>query len=198
MVPSRYILKRWTKDARLGRARNSNDFAAQENPKLVVANRYKDLCRNILKMSARAAESEDAFQFSLRKLDELIEGAEKVLMLKPDEGQGIYSSSTIVNGHESENAEVFLNEKAIEDQGEDNRVEGSKERESDVPDRHQLKNVVGKGCQKKRFQLAQPPSPNIINGISSPPQACVTTEGPTHNPLLQVILTIISIITVHS
>jgi zinc finger SWIM domain-containing protein 3 len=113
MVPSRYILKRWTKDARLGRARNSNDFAAQENPKLVVANRYKDLCRNILKMSARAAESEDAFQFSLRKLDELIEGVEKVLMLKPDEGQGINSSSTIVNGHESENAEFFLNEKAI-------------------------------------------------------------------------------------
>lgn len=106
-------------------------------------------------------------------------------MLKPDEGQGINSSSTIVNGHESENAEFFLNEKAIEDQGEDNRVEGSKERESDVPDRHQLKNVVGKGCQKKRFQLAQPPSPNIVNGISSPPHACVTTEGPTHNPLLQ-------------
>lgn len=80
-------------------------------------------------MSARAAESEDAFQFSLRKLDELIEGVEKVLMLKPDEGQGINSSSTIVNGHESENAEFFLNEKAIEDQGEDNRVDGSKERE---------------------------------------------------------------------
>jgi zinc finger SWIM domain-containing protein 3 len=194
VVPSRYILKRWTKDTRLGRVRDSGEFTAKENLKLAVASRYKDLCRNIIKISARAAESEDAFQFALRQLDELIEGVEKILMLKAEEGQGITSSSTVVNGFESENAEFFLDEEEIEDQGEDNRVDGTKEKESAAPDRHQLKNINEKSCKKKRFQLGQTPSPNTSSCISSPPQARVMTEGQSHNPLLQVILAILSII----
>ncbi|KAH8492442.1 hypothetical protein H0E87_021848 [Populus deltoides] len=185
VVPSRYILKRWTKDTRLGRVRDSGEFTAKENLKSAVASRYKDLCRNIIKISARAAESEDAFQFALRQLDELIEGVEKILMLKAEEGQGITSSSTVVNGFESENAEFFLDEEEIEDQGEDNRVDGTKEKESAAPDRHQLKNINEKSCKKKRFQLGHTPSPNTSSCISSPPQARVMTEGQSHNPLLQ-------------
>uniref|UniRef100_A0A6N2KBA3 Protein FAR1-RELATED SEQUENCE n=1 Tax=Salix viminalis TaxID=40686 RepID=A0A6N2KBA3_SALVM len=185
VVPSRYILKRWTKDTRLGRVRNSSEFTAKENSKLVVASRYENLCRNILKISARAAESEDAFQFALRRLDELIEGVEKILMLKDEEGQGINSSSTVLNGFESDNAEYFFDEKELEDLGEDNGVDGTKEKENAAPERHQLKNINGKSCKKNRFQLGQTPSPNTSSCISSPPQACVMTEGPTHNPLLQ-------------
>lgn len=185
VVPSRYILKRWTKDTRLGRVRNSSEFTAKENSKLVVASRYENLCRNILKISARAAESEDAFQFALRRLDELIEGVEKILMLKDEEGQGINSSSTVLNGFESENAEYFFDEKELEDLGEDNGVVGTKEKENAAPERHQLKNINGKSCKKNRFQLGQTPSPNTSGCISSPPKACVMTEGPTHNPLLQ-------------
>jgi zinc finger SWIM domain-containing protein 3 len=115
-------------------------------------------------------------------------------MLKAEEGQGITSSSTVVNGFESENAEFFLDEEEIEDQGEDNRVDGTKEKESAAPDRHQLKNINEKSCKKKRFQLGQTPSPNTSSCISSPPQARVMTEGQSHNPLLQVILAILSII----
>ncbi|KAJ6748018.1 PROTEIN FAR1-RELATED SEQUENCE 12-LIKE [Salix purpurea] len=153
VVPSRYILKRWTKDTRA--------------------------------RTTRAAESEDAFQFALRRLDELIEGVEKILMLKDEGGQGINSSSTVLNGFESENAGYFFDEKELEDLGEDNGVVGTKEKENAAPERHQLKNINGKSCKKKRFQLGQTPSPNTSGCISSPPQACVMTEGPTHNPLLQ-------------
>ena len=115
-------------------------------------------------------------------------------MLKAEEGQGITSSSTVVNGFESENAEFFLDEEEIEDQSEDNRVDGTKEKESAAPDRHQLKNINEKSCKKKRFQLGQTPSPNTSSCISSPPQALVMTDGRSHNPLLQVILAILSTI----
>lgn len=194
VVPSRYILKRWTKDARIGSVRHSSEFIAQGNPKLVAATRYKDLCRSILKISSRASASEEAFDYASRQLDEVIEGVEKILALKPEEAQGITSSSTAVNGSESENAELFLDEKAIEDQVEENGLAGMKEKESSVPDRHQLENVNEKGCKKKRSQIAQPPSPNTV----SPQQVCVSTEAPTTNPLLQVILDLLSATIMHT
>ncbi|KAJ6764410.1 PROTEIN FAR1-RELATED SEQUENCE 12-LIKE [Salix koriyanagi] len=193
VVPSRYILKRWTKDTRLGRVRNSSEFTAKENSKLVVASRYENLCRNILKISARAAESEDAFQFALRRLDELIEGVEKILMLKDEEGQGINSSSTVLNAFESENAEYFFDEKELEDLGEDNGVDGTKEKENAAPERHQLKNINGKSCPTHNpllkglynFEANQHVSPTQTPLLHEPLIRSAYHESLTDNALLR-------------
>ncbi|KAJ1402510.1 Zinc finger, PMZ-type [Sesbania bispinosa] len=137
VVPSRYILKRWTKDARLGNLREISQCKMQDNPKMAVASCYKDLCHRLVKLSARASESVEAYQFAARQLDEVMEGVEKILTLKVEEAQVITPSSIDVNASESEPAEIFLNGHATEDQDESNRVNGEKDRRATPARGHQ-------------------------------------------------------------
>ncbi|XP_021671692.1 protein FAR1-RELATED SEQUENCE 5 isoform X2 [Hevea brasiliensis] len=188
VLPSKYILKRWTKDARIGYVRESKEFIAQENPKLVAGSRYKALCRRMLKISARATESEEAFQFASRQLDQMIEAVEKILTIKHEEAHGIASSSTAANVSESGNAEIFLDKRTVEDQDEDNRVAGIEDNDGAVPERHQLKYMKEKSSKKHGFPSALPPAPDTDTFVSSPQQACVSTEALTSNPLLQEVM----------
>ncbi|KAH7577950.1 hypothetical protein JRO89_XS01G0319800 [Xanthoceras sorbifolium] len=185
VVPSRYILKRWTKVARIGSVRESSDFIQHENSKLVAARRYKDLCRSILNISARAADSEEAFQFASRQLEEVIERVERILTLKTEEAQGITSSSTGANASDSENGEILLHGNAIEDQDEESRAQGTRERESSVRDRHNLQSANGRVSKSKRVENVQVHSPNTITCISSPPPTYVSPQDPPTNPVMQ-------------
>ncbi|KAF2320326.1 hypothetical protein GH714_027148 [Hevea brasiliensis] len=63
----------------------------------------------------RRVEVGKAFQFASRQLNEVIEEVEKILTLKPEAAHGITSSSIAANGSESENAEIFLDERAAAD-----------------------------------------------------------------------------------
>ncbi|KAM1817652.1 hypothetical protein FF2_001857 [Malus domestica] len=140
VLPSKYILKRWTKDARLGSARVSD--AISDNPKLIVGSRYKILCHRILMLPARASESEEAFQFAVRQLDQVMEGVEKILTLSPEDAQAFTSSRTAANVSDTEHAKIFLDEFGIDNQ-DDNRVKGAEEKDGAVLDRGPLTNVNG-------------------------------------------------------
>ncbi|KAL6123265.1 hypothetical protein ACLB2K_075787 [Fragaria x ananassa] len=94
VLPAKYVLKRWTKDARSGRARLSDVSTVHDNPELTVASRYKDLSHRILMLSTRASESGEAFQYAARQLDQVLQGVEKILTLKPGDAQVVTSSST--------------------------------------------------------------------------------------------------------
>lgn len=95
VVPTIYILKRWTKDARLGSAGPSDVSAINDNPKLIVASRYKDLSLRILMLSTRASESGEAFQYAVRQLDQVMEGVEKILTLKRGGAQAVMSAAQV-------------------------------------------------------------------------------------------------------
>ncbi|KAE8022493.1 hypothetical protein FH972_008288 [Carpinus fangiana] len=179
VVPSRYILKRWTKDGRSGSMRDSYEFTIQDNPKLVVASRYKNLCQKILKLSARASESEEAFEFAARQLDEMMEGVENILNLKPEDAQALSSSSTGANASESEHAEIFLDGNAIDDQDE-NRVKGVKEKEVAIS------TMNGKASHPKVVQNIEA-SPPIVTFISSSPTSYISPQATTANPIMQGI-----------
>lgn len=128
VVPSRYILDRWTGHARLGNLREIRQCKMQDNPNMVVTSCYKDLCNRLLKLSARASESMEAYQFAARQLDEVMIGVEKILTLKVEQRQVITSSNIDANASENEPAEIFLNGHSIEDQDESNRANGGKDR----------------------------------------------------------------------
>ncbi|KAL6291462.1 hypothetical protein ACE6H2_008972 [Prunus campanulata] len=182
VVPSKYILKRWTKDARLGSARESDVSSIRDNPKLVVASRYKNMCGRIVMLSAKASESEEAFQFAVGQLDEVMEGVEKILTLKPQDAQAFTSSST-ANASDSERAVIFSDGNAIEDQ-DDNVVKGEKEKETAVFDKGQLTNVNGEFSSTKRIQNVDTSLQNTDSCISSP-SLYVSPEGTTANPIMQ-------------
>lgn len=181
VVPSQYILKRWTRDAKIGNVGNNTEIIESENLKLVVARRYKDLCYRILNISARAADSADAFQFASRQLEEVIEGVEKILTSKSDEAQGITSSSTGANASESENADPFLDGNRNEDQEVDDKAQGTRAN----TDRRKLENINARSAKTKRDQNVKVQSRNALTCISSPPSAYVSSQPPTDNPVMQ-------------
>ncbi|OMO80390.1 Zinc finger, PMZ-type [Corchorus olitorius] len=61
-VPDIYILKRWTKDAKVGVVNCSYTSTRSNDPKVDVASRYKALLRWYSHLAARAAMSEQSFE----------------------------------------------------------------------------------------------------------------------------------------
>lgn len=186
VVPSRYILRRWTKDARIGCAQEDSDFIIQENLKLVAARRYRDMCRSILNLSARAAESYDAFHFASRQLNETIERVEKILAQKAEDGQVIASSSSAASASDSDNVEIFLDGNAIEDQEKSCRTESKKDNEATEPHGHKQKSILQRGS-KNRIQNERSNSPNTITCISSSSLTNVSPQASGSAPVMQVI-----------
>ena len=82
LLPSRYILKRWTKQARVGCVLDSYGCIVKEDPKLDITNRYKDLCRNAVNIASKAAETEEASMFLAKKMVELNLDVERILKKK--------------------------------------------------------------------------------------------------------------------
>lgn len=187
VVPTRYIWKRWTKEGRSGSMRDSYEVTMQDDPKVVVASRYKQLCNRMLKLSVRASESEDAFQFAARQLDELMERVEKILTLKPEDAQAITSSSTGANASESEHADIFLDGDAIEDQDE-NTIKEAKEKVRAIPDRGCLTNLNGKLSHTKGVQNIEVSPQTIVACISSSPRPYISSQATAPNNIMQVIL----------
>ena len=184
VVPSRYILKRWTKDARLGSVRVAKEFTVHDNPKTTVAIRYKDLCHKILTLSTRASESEEAYVYASRQLDEVMEGVEKILRLKPEEAQAITSSSTGANASESGHPEMFLDGNVIEDQDDNRANHGDRA----ILDRGQLTNLNEKGSTTKGIQNVEALPQSTITCISSSPLVYVSPQATTGNPIMQVLI----------
>ncbi|KAM5557282.1 protein FAR1-RELATED SEQUENCE 5-like [Rosa sericea] len=180
VLPAKYVLKRWTKDARLGIARPSDVSTVNDNPKLIVASRYKDLSHRILMLSTRASESGEAFQYAVRQLDQVMEGVEKILTLKPEDAQAVTSSSTGTTTSDNEHAETFLDENAFENQGE-NGVKGANEQGSAVLDRGELMNVNGNFSSTDRIHISDASLQSNHSYISSEPL--------TGNPITQGLYT---------
>ncbi|WJX95405.1 hypothetical protein P8452_76729 [Trifolium repens] len=79
VIPQKYILKRWTKQARSGCVLDNKGQIIKEDPKLVVSNRLRDLCRTSVGISSKAAESGEASAFLARKLMEADIEVDKIL-----------------------------------------------------------------------------------------------------------------------
>ena len=69
LLPSRYILKRWTKQVRVGCVLDSYGCIVKEDPKLDITNWYKDLCCNAVNIAYKAAETKKASMFLAKKME---------------------------------------------------------------------------------------------------------------------------------
>jgi zinc finger SWIM domain-containing protein 3 len=84
VLPKKYILKRWTKDAR---NEIVQDFNGQEiiiDTNLEFTTRYKSLCPLYVKLISRAAECEEAYKIALENYTELNKKIEDVMRRKSD------------------------------------------------------------------------------------------------------------------
>ncbi|KAL7108430.1 hypothetical protein ACP275_06G111700 [Erythranthe tilingii] len=171
VVPSYYVLKRWTKDARISPVEESHCSTENDNKK-VLATRYKDLCRNIIKISARAAESDTAFDFATRKLDEVMQGIERILNFKSFEEDKAFCAS------DNELPDVDLGRNEFDDQDIE-VLKGTAETECIIPDKDQLNHC-------------DPSPPETVLSVACPPSAYISSPSPppSMSPLTQGLYTI--------
>ncbi|XP_073019547.1 protein FAR1-RELATED SEQUENCE 5-like [Primulina eburnea] len=170
VVPSCYILKRWTKDARILPIRENYGYSTEDNRKM-IATRYKDLCRNIIKISARAAESDPAFEFAARQLDEVMQGVERILNFKSFENiRGTFAS-------ENAPAVVGLDRNDFGDQ-DANVLQEAVETEIMVPDTDQL-NHYDEQVHSAGGGLDVHPSPSrTVLSVACAPSAYISSPIP--------------------
>lgn len=166
IVPPYYILKRWTKDARILSVVESHAYTEDDNRK-IIASRYKDLSRNIIKISARAAESDPAFEFASRQLDEVMQGIERILNFKSFEvSKGACAS-------DNEQVDVGLDRNDFECQDAD-VLRGTVETESMVTDNDQLNQ-----CDDQIGSLNVRPSPPETGlSVTCAPATYISSPGP--------------------
>ncbi|KAL4318052.1 hypothetical protein GQ457_18G005870 [Hibiscus cannabinus] len=78
-VPNQYILKRWTKEAKIGVAINSSMSTRSDDPKVNVGTCYKVLLRWYYHLAARAAMSEQSFDFAMSDGEKTLNKVETTL-----------------------------------------------------------------------------------------------------------------------
>jgi zinc finger SWIM domain-containing protein 3 len=90
-IPEKYILKRWTIDAKVLQITSNRNL--HDNPKERMSSRYKDLCKMFVKIAARAAESEESYNEAANCAAQLAQNVEKCLKIRADPDLGSSSGS---------------------------------------------------------------------------------------------------------
>jgi len=84
VLPEKYILKRWTKNARNEIVQDFNGLEIIIDTNLEVTNRYKSLCPLYVKLISRAVECEEGYKIALENYTELSKKIEDVVRRKSD------------------------------------------------------------------------------------------------------------------
>ncbi|GFP84775.1 protein far1-related sequence 5 [Phtheirospermum japonicum] len=185
IVPSYYILSRWTRDARVLPAVENNVYAEDDN-RNIMATRYKDLCRDIIKISARAAVSDPAFEFASRQLNGVMQGIEKILSFKSfDEGKGVCGADNGLDG-------VDIDENEFECPDVDDVLKGSGETESMVPNKDQLDCCDVQFPSSSGGLSVRSSLPETVLSVACAPSTYISSPSPTPSlsPLTQGLYTI--------
>ncbi|KAJ4962313.1 hypothetical protein NE237_022252 [Protea cynaroides] len=94
-LPPQYILKRWTKSAKVGIINNNDGVVIQDNGKAITGSRYSDLCHQSVSLALKAANSEKATLMVKKTLRELCEKVEEILR---EEARPNLNTSALVHG----------------------------------------------------------------------------------------------------
>ncbi|XP_039143828.1 protein FAR-RED ELONGATED HYPOCOTYL 3-like [Dioscorea cayenensis subsp. rotundata] len=163
VVPSQYMLNRWTKHALDGCVVDYKGRIVKEDPRQVVSNRSKDLSRSAVTVASRAAQSEDASIFFARKMVELSLEVENFFTKADKNVDDGYFNSMAMNSSQS----VDINDAFTSEQNEISKVEEKK-----------VSLKKGKKTRKNQVAIARSASPTIpLSRDNIPIIASVSTLG---------------------
>ncbi|KAG9454298.1 hypothetical protein H6P81_007202 [Aristolochia fimbriata] len=101
----RYLLKRWSKDAKIGFIMDKQEIVIEEDPRATTTRRYMELCHGFVQVSSQAAEHETAYlvareilQLARTKVDDACKNALLCGPLETNNGVGgseVMSDSTV-------------------------------------------------------------------------------------------------------
>nr|XP_048324128.1 protein FAR1-RELATED SEQUENCE 5-like [Ziziphus jujuba var. spinosa] len=78
-IPIQYILKRWTKSAKLGNSEFVFANTINEDLKVSLERRYKDLCRLQTQVATKAAETEETYKIARTALAKILDDVDAYL-----------------------------------------------------------------------------------------------------------------------
>ncbi|XP_075660953.1 protein FAR1-RELATED SEQUENCE 1-like [Castanea sativa] len=109
VLPEKYILKRWTKDAKNEIVQDFNGRDIKSDTKLEVTTRYKFFGLMYVKLIARASECEEAYELALGSYNELSKKIDDILRKKSNSCQDKHLTSSMqVNGAISYNPLPYI------------------------------------------------------------------------------------------
>ena len=121
-----------------------------------VSNRYKDLCRNAVKIASKAAETEEASVFFAKKMVELDLDVERILKKRSH----LPSNNIITDPSHNEHVHVASGINA-------HKAMGIKEKMGSSRVKGRPKSFIEKGSRKRRRPNAQPLVTNPTINIST-------------------------------
>ncbi|XP_057806580.1 protein FAR1-RELATED SEQUENCE 1-like [Salvia miltiorrhiza] len=102
-IPGEYILKRWTRKAKVGFIGDSNLNTCNLDPKMLQNVRYKELCGLYVQLVTKASENEDTYRL-------VKDGILKMFDIVDDRLQSIKSTDNQVHGKEFDKHSVTEDE----------------------------------------------------------------------------------------
>ncbi|XP_072970800.1 protein FAR1-RELATED SEQUENCE 5-like isoform X1 [Typha angustifolia] len=163
-IPDRYIMKRWTKNARDPTLQDLQGRIIQADTTSEVSSRYKYLCPKYVRLVARASECEEAFrlldQYSVelsKKVKEILQKQTSIDASLTDTDVDISLSAT----SQSNEAERNLDSA--------NSIRGKGFKKKGQKGKFHLRSCIEKGLQeKKKCCPEQPPMPYSLSDASTP------------------------------
>ncbi|KAI8573351.1 hypothetical protein RHMOL_Rhmol01G0270300 [Rhododendron molle] len=159
-IPDKYILKRWTMNAKSGNTTTTSASSIQNGPKAMMGIRYKELCCLHTHLATRAAESEKAYEIALDGLHKILEEVETIL-------GGVEIHETFLETSHVQN-DVVEDDAIIHDEGAGNKVKGLKVKErTNGKSSKRPRSALDKATRNRRKPQAKPSSDGA-NYISGP------------------------------
>ncbi|KAF3946630.1 hypothetical protein CMV_027126 [Castanea mollissima] len=137
VLPEKYILKRWTKDAKNEIVQDFNGRDIKSDTKLEVTTRYKFLGPMYVKLIARASECEEAYELALGSYNELSKKIDDILRKK------------------SNPCQVDINQENSSDEMTTISAKGLKKKQG-CKGRRRIKSCLEKPKKKKKGSIHQP------------------------------------------
>ncbi|KAG5535390.1 hypothetical protein RHGRI_023225 [Rhododendron griersonianum] len=152
-IPEKYILKRWTKNAKSGSTGTCAWTSLIEDPKAMMGRRYKELCHLCTQLATRAAETEEAYNIALDCLKKIAEEVDASL------------TGESFDGTSNANNSASLENKATLGEGIEKRVKGLKVKERATGrSSKRPRNALERAIKSKRTPV------NNLNSMDNPIQ----------------------------
>ncbi|XP_016652765.1 PREDICTED: protein FAR1-RELATED SEQUENCE 5-like [Prunus mume] len=81
-IPAQYILKRWTKNIKAKSTKSTCNVSSENDSKVEIVRRYRELCRLHTQLATRASESKDAYETAILGLNNTLRDVDACLKKK--------------------------------------------------------------------------------------------------------------------
>ncbi|KAM1292043.1 hypothetical protein ACFX13_019393 [Malus domestica] len=166
-IPTQYVLERWTKNIKSSSARVTINISSKDDPKTNIVRRYKELCRLHIQLATRAAESPEAYEIAISRLNKTLGEVDACLKEKATQQPTQVSASKL-------SETICIDDNVIQ-------VRGIKTKEKVAGNSKRPRNALEKATKKKK-----PRNKELKYSTVDSVAGSIQTALP-HTPILQSV-----------